>query len=147
MQSKFEAENGYYVSTSEPRSNEEKLCARENYSCWVRQVDAACAGRGGRHSRRSSPKIRNSKLIPQPSRIIGLHRVGAVNFGRVVFERLKPSNNLAPIFCAPDCFAWRHVPEHRNGLIEELAIMFVQIGVNNELLLIGRYFQRGRGWL
>jgi hypothetical protein len=86
----------------------------------------------------SSPEIGDAEFRPEPRNVVGCHRVFAVREPhQMVFKRLEPRDNLCPAFRRLGRGAWRHIAEHRNGLIEQVTIMLIQGGVDNGLLVVG----------
>src|ERR1700704_6623386 len=85
----------------------------------------------------SSPEIGDAEFHPEPRNVVGGHRVFAVGKPRrMVFKGLEPCDNLCPAVQRLGRAAWRHIAEHRNGLIQQLSIMLVQSSMDDRLLVV-----------
>ena len=84
-----------------------------------------------------SSQLGDTQFRPHPVEAVTRHRtVGLAGPGRPVFHHLEPVGDLGAPACGLDRGARRFVSERRDGLIERVAIMLVQVIVDDAALLL-----------
>ena len=94
----------------------------------------------------SSSQFVDAQFRPQPIEVVSRHFIiAAGEFGRVVFERLEPIDDLGATLWGFYGGARRLVSEHRDWLIEQVPIVPVQTIMNNRAALLYGEVQPGWG--